>query len=30
VRVRRVPGPRLLRPLGRELRASATAWREQP
>jgi hypothetical protein len=30
VRVNRVPGPRVLRPLGRELRASATAWWEQP
>jgi hypothetical protein len=30
VRVRREPGPHVLRPLGRELRASATAWAEQP
>lgn len=28
--VRREPGPRVLRPLGRDLRASATAWWEQP
>lgn len=30
VRVRREPGPRLLRPLARELTASATAWWERP
>jgi hypothetical protein len=29
-RVSRVPRPRVLRPLGRELRASATAWSEVP
>jgi hypothetical protein len=30
VRVSRVPGPRMLHPLRRELRASATAWWERP
>jgi hypothetical protein len=30
LRVRRVPGLRVLNPLGRELQASATAWQEVP
>jgi len=30
VGARRVPGPRILHPLGRDLQASATAWRELP